>query len=346
MLSLIKSAPTPGALEIRDQIQPAAPERDEILVRVAACGICGTDLHIHRWVPWAAQRITVPRILGHEIAGTVATVGPGVEYPKPGDSVSIESHIWCGRCYQCHTDRPHLCANLTYPGIDRDGGLAEYVVVPARTAWVHDPPLESGIAAMFEPFALAVHACSAGVGVCGQNVLVTGCGPIGLMCVSAARAMGATSVIATDISPVRLNLARTLGADRVIDVAREDLRAAVKDVCKGRGADVVIECSGSESALASGFELVCAGGELRLVGAYSQAVSTELGRLLLKGVSIHAIHGRRIFSSWELASRLVQSGKVNLAPLISHTLPLSEGIRAFEMLEKGAAAKILIAPGQ
>jgi threonine 3-dehydrogenase len=258
--------------------------------------------------------------------------------------VSLESHIWCGSCYQCHNAKPHLCARTRYPGIDLHGGLAEYLVVPSRIAWKHGKPLSVDVAAMFEPFGLAVHASLEGDGVSGRDVLITGCGPIGLMNVAVARALGAAQVIATDVNPKRLAAAKQAGADRVIDVKDEDPVAITRDMTRGRGADVVFEYSGQATALEQAVQAVTAGGEIRLVGAPEAAIPVDLTTWIMKGITVRSVHGRKIFGSWEQASRLVESGKVDLAPLVSHRIPLRDGVESFHLIERGEAVKVLVVP--
>ena len=246
MLSLQKIAPEVGGIALRET-DPRPPGPGEIAIRVGAAGICGTDMQIFDWAPRMARRMALPRVLGHEVSGTVEAVGQGVESVAPGDRVSLESHIFCGRCRPCRLGRAHLCEHTRYPGIDIDGAFAEYLTVPASIAWVNPPELPHETAAMLEPFGIAVHACLAGAGVSGLTVLVNGCGPIGLMAVATARALGAARVIACDLNPLRLRAAETMGADRAVDGAGEDLPGIVRDMTGGAGADVGIEFSGSES---------------------------------------------------------------------------------------------------
>jgi threonine 3-dehydrogenase len=331
-------------VELCENLPVQEPAAGEIKLKVGATGICGTDLHIYHWVPWAARQIKVPQILGHEIAGRVVALGEGVTGIAIGDLVSLESHIFCGHCHQCLTGKAHLCSQLHYPGVDRPGGLAEYVCVPARIAWVHRAPISQQVAAMFEPFGIAVQAGLEGTGVSGQDVLITGCGPIGLMAVAVARALGAAQVIATDLTAPRLRAAAAMGADRVVDVSKEDPVAAVMDLTGNKGVDVAMEYSGQEKALSQAIEALTRGGDLRLIGAPDNPVTLDLNRIILKGINVQGIHGRKIFHSWSHASRLVYSGKVDLQPLVSHVLPLREGVRAFDLIERGEAVKVLVQP--
>lgn len=342
MIAVCKTRAERGGVEIVEGLPVPEPGPGEIRLRVGAAGLCGTDVHVYHWVPWAAARVKIPTILGHEIAGTVDAIGPGVTHVAVGDLVSLESHLSCGVCYPCRNGRRHLCASTHYPGIDIPGGFAEWLVVPAQLAWVHRAKLPIEVAAMFEPFGIAVHAALEGPGVAGRDVLVSGCGPIGLMSVGVARALGAARVIASDPNPLRLRAAETFGASRLVDPSHDDLAAACREETAGRGIDVVLECAGHEAALHGAAQVLTPGGELRLVGMPEAAVSLDLSTWILKGIVVRAIHGRRIFESWEHASRLVESGKIDLAPLVSHRLPLREGLRSFELVERGEALKVLI----
>ena len=343
MLAMCKTRPEAGGVEIRDIAEPQ-PLAGEVRIKVAATGICGTDVHIYKWAPDIARLMKLPVALGHEISGVVDGVGSGVHRVQVGDRVSVESHISCGHCYQCHLGKAHLCRQTGYPGITRDGGFAAYTVVPEHIVWVHATDIPLDIAALFEPFGIGVHASLEGCGVSGMNVLITGCGPIGLMSIAAARALGASCIIATDVNPTRLALATQMGADRVVDVREADPVTIARDMTRGNGVDVALEYSGDPQALTQAVEALTAGGDLRLVGAASAPVTIDITRWILKGIRIYNIHGRKLFHSWEHASRLVYGGKVDLRPVISHTLPLREGLRAFELIEQGVAAKVLVTP--
>ncbi len=345
MQALCKTALAAGAVEVRTLPVPK-PGPGEVRVRVAAGGVCGTDVHIYRGAPELARLLQPPVVLGHEISGVVDAVGEGVTRVGVGDRVSLESHIPCGACYPCRLGRTHVCRHTGYPGVTRDGGFADYVVVPEQIVWVHPPTVDLQVAALFEPFGLAVHACREGVGVGGMRVLITGCGPIGLMAVAVAKAYGAHTLIATDVNPTRLALAERMGATRVVDVRHEDLAAVVDKLTQGEGVDVALEFSGQASALTQAVEALAPGGDLRLVGVAEGQVRVDLTRWILKGLKVQAIHGRKLFSSWEHAGRLVYGGLVDLRPLISHRVPLPQGLQAFDLIERGEAVKVLIVPSE
>lgn len=343
MRALCKTSLTAGAVEIRSLPAPE-PGPGEVRIRVAAGGVCGTDLHIYHGAPEIARLLKPPLVLGHEVSGVVDAVGEGARRVAVGDRVSLESHIPCGACYPCRLGRTHICRYTGYPGVTRDGGFADYVVAPERIVWVHPATMDLQLAALFEPFGIAVHACLEGSGVAGMNVLVTGCGPIGLMSIAVARAYGAHTIIATDVNPTRLALATQMGASCAIDVRHEDPLPIVRDLTHGDGVDVALEFAGQPSALAQAVEALTPGGDLRLIGAAEGLVQVDITRWILKGLRVQGIHGRKLFSSWEHAGRLVYEGRVDLRPLISHRLPLDQGVRAFELIEQGEAVKVLIVP--
>jgi len=258
--------------------------------------------------------------------------------------VSLESHIFCGGCRSCRLGRAHLCENTRYPGIDIDGAFAEYLTVPASIAWVNPAGLPHETAAMLEPFGIAVHACLAGAGVAGLSVLVNGCGPIGLMAVAAARALGAVKIIACDINPVRLRAAETMGADRAVDAGSEELARVVGDMTGGAGADVGMEFSGTEAGFNAIFASLAKGGDFRLVGAPPSPIPVDFTYWLLKCPALQNIHGRLIWQTWQRATELLAAGAVDLAPVRSHVLPLSEAPRGFALIRDGEALKPVIVP--
>lgn len=343
MLALCKTEPEVGGVEVRDW-EPRDAGPGEIRLKVGAAGICGTDMQIYNWAPRMARRMALPRVLGHEVSGVVDQTGEGVTNVAIGDHVSLESHIYCGTCRPCRLGRAHLCNATRYPGIDIDGAFADYVTVPSIIAWKNPADLAHETAAMLEPFGIAVHACLEGAGVSGQTVLINGCGPIGLMAVAVARALGASRVIAADLNPVRLATAETMGADRALKADETDVAAAVRDMTGGEGADVGIEFSGSEAGFATVFDSLCKGGDFRLVGAPPKAIPVDFTWWLLKCPRMINIHGRRIWDTWQHATELVYNGAVDLKPIQSHILPLSEAAEGFELIRRGEAVKPLLVP--
>ncbi|MDI3469826.1 MAG: L-threonine 3-dehydrogenase [Pseudolabrys sp.] len=343
MLALSKVTQGENGLALVDHAEPQIGP-GQVLIRIEASGICGTDIQIYKWAPRMARRMTLPRVLGHEGSGVVVGVGQGVNRVKVGDHVSLESHIFCGECHQCKTDRAHLCVNTRYPGVDIDGCFARYVVVPEQIAWVHPEPIPFEQAAIFEPFGIAMHVCNEGRGVASLPVLVSGCGPIGLMAVATARALGARKVIAVDPIAIRRRAAIELGADAALDPTTHDIVAEVKALTAGQGVEVAIEFSGTEPGFRTALDCVTKGGEFRLVGAPALPIEIDLTRWLLQCPTIYNIHGRRIWRSWDQLWALFKSGKIDLRPVISHVLPLSEGITGFDLIRKGEALKPILIP--
>ena len=343
MRALCKVEAVEGGIALRD-VGVREPAAGEVRLKVGAAGICGTDMQIYKWAPRMARRMKLPCVMGHEVSGVIDALGGGVTGLNIGDRVSLESHVFCGQCKQCASGRAHLCTKTTYPGIDFDGGFADYVVVPSCIVWVNPPGLAHEIAAMQEPFGIAVHASLEGSGVADQTVLVNGCGPIGLMNVAAARALGARLIIACDPNPLRRDTAKLLGADRCVDPLTEDLPAIVRDMTGGDGVDVGIEYSGTEAGFRNVFECITKGGDFRLVGAPPKAIAVDFTLWLLKCPRMLNIHGRKIWETWKSATAMLQSGLVDLRPLASHVLPLSEAQRGFDLILAGQAVKPILVP--
>ena len=344
MRALVKIRPEAGA-ELREVPVPK-PGPGELLIRIEAASLCGTDLHIYRWDEWAQGRLGggLPRIFGHEMAGEVVAHGPGLlgRLAIPlGTLVAAETHLVDGSCYQCRTGREHVCANLRILGIDIDGAFAEYVVLPAHNAWP-SPGLAPEIAAIQEPMGNAVHAAFMEE-IAGQTVVVLGCGPIGLMAVAIADLAGAAKVFATDINPERLEMARRLGADETID-ARDDVVARLREATGGVGVDIVLEMSGAESAIRQGFAAVTNGGRVSLLGLPSKPITMDLSdEIIFKGLRVYGITGRKMFETWYRTQALLAQG-LDLSPIVTHRLPLSRYAEAFDLLAAGHGGKVVLLP--
>ncbi|HIE47886.1 TPA: L-threonine 3-dehydrogenase [Candidatus Bipolaricaulota bacterium] len=340
MKAVVKAKPEPGA-ELKDVDVPT-PGPGEVLIRVAATSICGTDLHIYEWNDWAKSRIRIPQIMGHELAGYVEELGPEVRSLSPGDYVSAETHIYCGRCFLCHIGKAHICRNLAILGVDRDGAFAEYIVVPERVIWKNDPALPPAVASIQEPFGNAVHAVKR-AGVAGKRVLIFGDGTIGLMSCAVAKALGADAVWLVGLVDRRLELARALGADRTINAGREDPVGLVRRWTGGLGAEAVLEMAGAEAAFRQALEAVQPGGRLIAFGLPPGEVPLDVPKLVFKEVEIIGVVGREIFSTWEEAARLL--ARIDLSPVVTHELPLAEFRRGFEVLFRREAIKVILCPG-
>jgi threonine 3-dehydrogenase len=323
------------------------PAADEVLVEVETASVCGTDLHIYGWDEWSQQRIHPPLTLGHEFAGTVVDRGERVQTVAVGDYVSAESHVTCGMCFQCRTGHAHMCERTRILGVDRDGAFARYVAVPEAVIWRNDrSKLPPEIATLQEPFGNAVFATSE-QDLAGRSVAVLGCGPIGLFTIGIARASGAAVVMAADRTPFRLGLAEKMGASAVVNVDETpDTIGWFLDHHDGYGFDVVFEMSGSPRAIADAFRIARNGGRVILFGIPSRPVEIDVAEsLIFKNLNVLALNGRKIFETWYRTRWLLESGVVDLRPLITKELPLEEYEEAFALLSAGEACKIVVYPG-
>lgn len=340
MLALLKERSEPGAA-LREVAVPE-PGEGELLIRVEAASVCGTDLHIERWDPWAQENFgPTPMIFGHEMAGTVVGLGPGTGRVRIGELVAAETHLVDWTCYQCRTGRANVCQQLRILGVHVPGTFAQYAVIPETNAWVSEG-LTAEVAALQEPMGNAVHAAFVEE-IAGQSVAVLGCGPIGLMAVAIARIAGARTVFATDINPERLTLARAMGADEVLD-ARSDVATELRRMTDGDGVDVVLEMSGAEPALHQGLAAVTNGGRVSLLGTHTKPATVDLSEeIIFKGIRVYGITGRRLFETWYRTAALLEQG-LDLMPIITHRLPLSEFATAFDLVASGHAGKIVLLP--
>lgn len=341
MRALAKVEAGPGVELIERQVPEPGP--GEVLLRVDAASICGTDLHLFQWDEWAAENLVPPRILGHELAGTVVGIGAGVSRVREGDLVGVESHLFCWECAQCQRGEMHLCRDLRVIGVHVDGGFAEHVVIPEANA-VESNGLDPAVVALQEPMGNAVHAAFAEP-IEGRTVLVTGCGPIGLCAVGIARAAGAALVVATDTEPYRLELARTMGADLALDASDPGTEARIMEATGGDGVEVVLEMSGSPRALDQALRVITRGGRISLLGIFNGAVPIELSEsVIMQGLRLHGIFGRRIYDTWERTQDLLRSGALDVTPIITHRLDLAEWPKAFELLASRHAGKVVLLP--
>lgn len=341
MRALAKVTAGPG-LELVDRPRPA-PGTGEVLLRMEATSICGTDYHLFRWDEWAAENVVPPRILGHELAGTVIGTGPGVTRVREGDLVGVESHIVDWTCTQCRRGQMHLCRNLRVIGVHVDGGFAEYVVIPEANA-IESNGLDPAVVALQEPMGNAVHAAFAEP-IEGRSVLVTGCGPIGLCSVGIARAAGASLVIATDTEPYRLELARTMGAHLALDAADPETEQRIADATGGDGVDVVLEMSGAAPALDQALRVITRGGSISLLGIFGEPPTVDLSELVIqKGVRLHGIYGRRIYDTWERTQSLLRSGALDVSPILTHRFDLADWRQAFDLIGSRHAGKVVLVP--
>ncbi len=340
MLALRKTSTAPG-LTLETVPTPSIGAAD-VLIEVRMAGICGTDGHIYAWDQWAQRRIKPPLVVGHEFMGVVAAVGAAVTSVRPGDRVSAEGHISCGVCLLCRTGEAHICEHVRIIGVDTDGAFATYVKMPANNVWKLDDAISDEVAAIFDPLGNAVHTVMA-AGVSVKSVVITGVGSIGLMAIPVARAAGAASVFAIDVNPRKLELAERVGADAVFLADDPNLIDEVVRRTNGDGADVLLEMSGSGSAIDAGLHMLRNGGRAALLGIPPDDVRINLAeRIIFKGLTVLGINGRKMFETWYQTEALVRSGRVDLRPIITHVIPIAEYERAFALMRSGEAAKIVM----
>ena len=344
MKALIKEKPEPG-LRLTDLPDPKAGPA-EVVVRVKATSLCGTDAHIYNWDEWASHRLQLPRIIGHEVCGEVVEVGANVSLVQKGDFVAAESHLTCGTCFQCRTGQAHVCKNYRILGIDFDGSYAEYVALPEKVLWKTSPDIPPEFACVQEPLGNAVDATLV-EDVSGHTVLVTGCGPTGLLAVAVSRIAGAARIIATDVSDYRLQLATQLGADHVFNantLSPDALSTALFDLLGGDGVDAALEMSGDPSALHLAFRTVKNGGRVTLFGIPKGQVCFDLtNEIIFKGIRVHGVTGRRLFGTWYRLAGLFKAG-LNIRPVVTHIIPMADFARGFELVKSGLCGKVVMLP--
>jgi threonine 3-dehydrogenase len=338
--ALAKLEPRPGVWRI-DAPEPE-PGPNDLLIRITHTSICGTDAHIDAWDAWAASTVPTPMIIGHEYVGIVEAVGPEVQGFAVGDRVSGEGHITCGHCRNCRAGRRHLCRETQGVGVDRPGAFAERFVLPAFNAFKVPDGIPDAWAAILDPFGNAVHTALA-FDLVGEDVLITGAGPIGVMASAVARFVGARYVVITEVAPYRLELARAMGAaDRVVDVSDgTDLHAVMNDLGMTEGFDVVMEMSGAPSAYAQLLDTVNHGGGVSLLGIPSRRVSIDLNQVIFKGLHVRGIYGREMFETWYKMANLLQAG-MNLDPVITHHLHVDAYEEGFRAMLEGRAGKVIL----
>ena len=344
MWAVRKERPAPGLDLVEVPVPAIRP--DEVLVRVEAASVCGTDLHIYNWDDWARQRIRPPLVLGHELAGTVVEAGPLVRNALVGDYFSAESHVTCGVCFHCRTGRAHMCEQTRILGVDRDGAFAEYVAIPDSVLWQNDrAKLPPEIATLQEPFGNAVFAVGH-ADLAGKTVAVLGCGPVGLFSIGIARASGAGRIVASDTRLFRLDLARRMGAHEILDVsARTDATAALVELNEDQHFDVVFEMSGAPEAIETAFTAARNGGRVILFGIPAHPVQVDIAEaLIFKNLDVSAVSGRQVWDTWYRTRWLLEHGVVDLRPLVTAECGLDGFQHAFDSLASGDACKIVLRP--
>ena len=338
MRALVKAHAEPG-LWLQDVPEPEIGIND-VLIRVDRTGICGTDLHISNWDAWAQKTIPVGLVIGHEFVGDVVAVGENVTGFAPGDLVSGEGHLVCGRCRNCMAGRRHLCAHTEGIGVSRTGAFAEYIALPMTNVWHHGKNIGRDVASIFDPFGNAVHTALA-FPVLGEDVLITGAGPIGQMAAAVVRHAGARHVVITDVNPARLELARKMGVTRAVDVSQEDLADVQNELHMEEGFDVGLEMSGNASALRGMIANMSHGGKIAMLGIPPEEFAIDWNQVVFNMLTIKGIYGREMYETWYAMTVMVQSG-LDISPVITHHFAAADHEEAFATAAGGAAGKVIL----
>jgi threonine 3-dehydrogenase len=345
MRALLKESPGPGIV-LRDVPLPRYGP-SEVLIRVHHAGVCGTDLHIWEWDSWASQRLRPPVIVGHEFAGHITALGAEAETAgllTVGDLVTAEGHVVCGHCLQCRLGEGHLCRRTSIIGVDRDGAFADYIVMPASNV-IRLDGIPTEIGAIMDPMGNAVHTVLE-ADVPGSTVLVLGCGPIGCFAVGVARAAGASLVIASDLNPKRLELARAMGAHALLNPRHDDVVARVRELTGGDGVDLVCEMSGHPSGHAQALAAARIGGRVNLLGTPSRTTEVDFARdIIFKGLTLYGVTGRKMYRTWHQMRRFLRGGQVDPRPVITHRFPLEQIAEAIQVIKDGQAGKVILEVG-
>jgi threonine 3-dehydrogenase len=324
---------------IPDQLKP-----NEVLIKVLATSICGTDVHIYKWDKWSANRVMPPNIMGHEFSGQVIQVGKDVTKVKLGDVVSSETHLVCGTCEFCKRGEYHICENTQIIGVDTDGCFAEYIKMPEFNLIVNNMDIDPAYLSIQEPLGNAVHTMLH-FDIIDKTVAIVGCGPIGLMGVNIAKAMNSKKIIAIEINPYRIELAKKLGAHVVINPLEENVVKRVLEETDGRGVDVVCEFSGNKSAIESSFKYIKAGGKMSMLGITPDLIEFDLSNdFVFKGITMYGVIGRLLFETWNQVTSLIKNHKLDLDLLITHRLPLKEVEKGMEIMISGNSGKVVLIP--
>lgn len=338
MKALVKSRKQEG-LWLEDVPEPAIGIND-VLVKVLRTGICGTDVHIYNWDAWSQKTIPVPMVIGHEFVGRIVETGSNVTGLKEGALVSAEGHIVCGHCRNCLAGRRHLCAHAIGIGVNRDGAFAEYISVPAVNIWPCTPGIDPELFAIFDPLGNAMHT-AASFDLVGEDVLITGAGPIGIMAAVMARHMGARHIVITDINDYRLDVARKLGVTAAVNVSRQDIHAEMERLHMTEGFDVGMEMSGTAPGLRMMLDTMAHGGRIAMLGIQSGATGVDWDAVVFKGLTLKGIYGRQMFETWYKLTAMIQSG-MNIAPIITHRFHYTDFQKGFDVMRSGQSGKVVL----
>jgi threonine 3-dehydrogenase len=338
MKALLKKESSPG-LCLEELPEPEIGIND-VLIKVKRTAICGTDMHIYNWDAWAQRTIPVPMIVGHEFVGEIVEVGSNVIDFRAGQIVSGEGHVVCGRCRNCMAGRRHLCAHTSGIGVDRPGAFAEYLSLPMSNVWEHSPDIDLDVAALFDPLGNAVHTALQ-YDLLGEDVLITGAGPIGIMAAAVCRHAGARHIVITDINPKRLALAKTLGATCTVDVNRESLADVQKKLGMSEGFDVGLEMSGSPAAFKDMLANMCHGGKISLLGIPGNDVAIDWNTVIFNMLTLKGIYGREMYETWYKMTVMIESG-LDISPIITHRMECTEFEQGFAAMNAGEACKVIL----
>ena len=338
MKALVKAKSEPG-IWLQEMPKPKIGHND-LLIKVKKTAICGTDIHIYNWDEWARKTIPVPMTVGHEFVGTVAEIGSEVQGFKVGQRVSGEGHITCGHCRNCRAGRRHLCRNTVGVGVNRPGCFAEYLVIPAMNAFPLPDSIPDDIAAFLDPLGNAVHTALS-FDLVGEDVLITGAGPIGCMAAAIAKHVGARYVVITDVNDYRLELAHQLGATRIVNVQKEKLEDVIKDLGMTEGFDVGMEMSGNPQAFRQMLSTMVHGGKVALLGLPPSEVAIDWNQVIFKGLILKGIYGREMFETWYKMVSMLQSG-LDISPVLTHHFPIGEFQKGFDVMRTGQSGKVVL----
>tara|TARA_B100000029_G_scaffold106874_1_gene97613 strand:- start:3540 stop:4562 length:1023 start_codon:yes stop_codon:yes gene_type:complete len=338
MKALVKKSPELG-IWMEDVPEPTCGTND-VKIKISHTAICGTDLHIYKWDEWAQRTLELPLITGHEFCGIVEEIGPGVTHYKPGDRVSGEGHITCGYCRNCRAGKTHLCHRTIGVGINRGGAFAEYLVIPESNVWpIHkDIPLE--IAAFFDPYGNAVHTALS-FEMVGEDVLITGAGPIGMMAVAICNYVGARHVVITDVNDYRLELAKKMGASKAVNVTKEKVSSVFEELNMSNGFDVGLEMSGNPAAFKSMLKNMYHGGKIALLGLLPESTQINWDQIIFKGLQVKGIYGREMYETWYKMTQMLRSG-LDISDVLTHKMSVDDFQDGFEIMESGNCGKVVL----
>ena len=338
MKALVKKESKPG-LWLEEVPVPTIGIND-VLIKVDRTGICGTDVHIYKWDDWAQKTIPVPMVVGHEFVGEIVEVGSNVVDYTPGEVVSGEGHVVCGRCRNCFAGRRHLCAHTKGVGVNRPGAFAEYISLPMTNIWHHDDSIDRDVASIFDPFGNAVHTALS-FPVLGEDVIITGAGPIGVMAAAIVRHAGARHVVVTDVNPYRLDLARKMGATVALDVRDQSIADVQKQLGMTEGFDVGLEMSGNPQAFRDMLDNMCHGGKIAMLGIPEKEIAIDWNLVVFNMLTIKGIYGREMYETWYKMTVMLQSG-LDISPVITHRFHASEFEAGFEVMMTGQSGKVIL----